>query len=162
MKNDSEVRSKFNVGKDLSKRTYDDIVFDSVMEMKYYRDVILPLAESGEITRYELQKPYELQPKFIHDGAAVKPITYVADFYIEYADGRQEVIDTKGCPDSLAKLKRKLFWYIFPTVTYRWVCYSKIDGGWCDYEVVQAGRKARKKAKAAKANEKKEITNDGN
>ena len=159
--NDVELRSKFNVGKDTSKRTYDGIVFDSVMEMKYYRDVILPLAESGDITLYELQKPYELQPKFIHDGVAVKPITYVADFYIEYADGRKEVVDTKGCPDSLAKLKRKLFWYVFPSVTYRWVCYSKIDGGWCDYEVVQAGRKERKKAKAAaKANEKKENYNE--
>ena len=155
---DIETRSKYNVGKDTLKRTHNGIVFDSVAEMKYYRDVILPLAESGDIVIYELQKPYELQPKFIHDGMAVKPITYVADFYVKYADEHEEVIDVKGCPDSLAKLKRKMFWYVFPTLIYRWVCYSKVDGGWCDYEVVQAGRRERKKAKAtAKACETKEV-----
>ena len=35
-------KSKFNVEKDIAKRTYDGIVFDSVMEMKYYRDVVCP------------------------------------------------------------------------------------------------------------------------
>lgn len=150
-------RSKYNVDKDKSKRTHNDIVFDSVMEMKFYRDVVLPQAESGEITHYELQKSYELQPKFNHDGTQVRAITYVADFYIEYADGRIEVIDTKGSPDSIAKLKRKMFWYTFPTLTYRWICYSKIDGGWCDYEIVQRGRKERKKQRALKnAEDKKE------
>lgn len=143
-KTSNETRSKFNVDKDVSKRTCNDIVFDSVMEMKYYRDVILPLVESGKITFYELQKPYELQPKFVHNGMTVRAITYVADFYVEYADGRKEVLETKGCPDSLAKLKRKLFWYVFPDIEYRWICYSKIDGGWCDYEVVQKNRRDRK------------------
>lgn len=35
-------RSKFNVDKDKEKRTYDNIVFDSQLEMKYYRDVLCP------------------------------------------------------------------------------------------------------------------------
>lgn len=35
-------RTKFNVDKDKAKRTCEGIVFDSVMEMKYYRDVVLP------------------------------------------------------------------------------------------------------------------------
>ena len=48
--------SKYNVGKDAAKRTYDDIVFDSVLEMRFYRDVVLPMYGSGEITNYELQK----------------------------------------------------------------------------------------------------------
>lgn len=52
-----------------------------------------------------------LQPKYTHNGKTVLPIIYVADFYMEYADGHIEVVDTKGCPDSVAKLKRKLFWY---------------------------------------------------
>ena len=55
--------SKFNVNKDTLKRTYDGIVFDSVLEMKYYRDVLCPLVESGDVVHHELQKPYELQPK---------------------------------------------------------------------------------------------------
>ena len=75
-------RSKFNVDKDKKKRTCNDIVFDSQLEMKYYRDVLCPLVESGQVKNFELQKKYELQPKFIHDNKTVLPITYVADFYI--------------------------------------------------------------------------------
>ena len=64
----NEGKSKFNVSKDTSKRTYDGIIFDSELEMKYYRDVLCPLFQSGEAVSYELQKSYELQPKFKHDG----------------------------------------------------------------------------------------------
>ena len=59
-------RSKFNVDKDKEKRTYNNIVFDSQLEMKYYRDVLCPAVESGEVTYFELQKKYELQPKYTH------------------------------------------------------------------------------------------------
>ena len=64
-------RSKFNVDKDKEKRTYDNIVFDSQLEMKYYRDVLCPAVESGEVTHFELQKKYELQPKYTHNGKTV-------------------------------------------------------------------------------------------
>lgn len=140
-------KSKYNVDKNTEKRTCEGIVFDSIMEMKFYRDVVLPQVRSGDIKKYELQKKYILQPKFVHEGRTVQPIVYIADFYIEYKDGRIEVIDTKGCPDSVAKIKRKMFWYIFPDVDYKWICYSKIDGGWCEFEKVQQGRKERKKNK---------------
>lgn len=128
------ARTKFNVDKDKEKRTFDDIVFDSVLEMKYYRDVLCPLVESGDVVEYELQKPYELQPKFIHDNKTVQPIKYVADFFIVYKDGHEEVIDTKGCPDSVAKIKRKMFWYQFPNVNYKWVTWVKKYGGWIEYD----------------------------
>ena len=140
-------RTKFNVDKDTEKRTYNGIVFDSVLEMRYYRDVLCPLVESGNVVKYELQKPYELQPKFVHDGKNVQPITYVADFYMEFKDGSIKVVDTKGCPDSVAVLKRKLFWYRYPEIDYVWMCYSKIDGGWQTYEYVKKQRAARKLAK---------------
>ena len=149
-------RTKFNVDKDKQKRTCDGIVFDSQLEMRYYRDVLCPGVESGAITHYELQKKYELQPKFSRNGKTVLPITYVADFYIEYSDGRCEVIDTKGCPDSLAKLKRKLFWYHYPTIEYHWITYVKKWGGWLEYEKVQS---LRKEAKTDK--DKKEDSNNG-
>ena len=142
--------TKFNVSKDTSGRTYDGIVFDSVVEMEYYRDVILPFFTRGLIKRYELQKPYELQPKFRHDGKTIRPIVYVADFYVEYTDGRIEVIDTKGHPDAKAEMKRKMFWYHYPDITYRWICYSRPDGGWCDYEYVQKERAKRRKEREAK------------
>lgn len=149
-------KTKYNVSKDVAKRTCDGIVFDSVLEMRYYTEVIIPLNESGEIVYFELQKPYVLQPKFIHDGKTVQPITYVADFYLEYIDGHSEVIDIKGQPDSTARIKRKMFWFVYPQTVYRWITYSKIDGGFCDYDYVVAQRKLRKqKKKGNKVNEKK-------
>ena len=141
------ARSKYNVDKDTAKRTYNNIVFDSVLEMKYYRDVILPNVESGLIKYYELQKEYELQPKFTHNGKTVLPIKYVADFYIEYTDGHKEVIDTKGLPDSVALLKRKMYWYHYPDVDYKWITYVKKYGGWLDYDTVKKLRSPEKKNK---------------
>lgn len=140
-------RSKFNVDKDKSKRTYNGIEFDSQLEMKFYRDVLCPGVESGNITHYELQKKYELQPKFLHNDKTILPINYVADFYIEYNDGTSVVIDTKGCPDSVARLKRKLFLYRYPDTDYRWVTWSKKWGGWRNYDEVEALRKEEKRMK---------------
>lgn len=145
-------RSKYNVSNAKAKRTYDGIVFDSVLEMKYYRDVVCPLKESGDIVYCQMQKPYELQPKFLHDDKIVQSVVYVADFYIVYKDGREEVIDTKGYPDQTAKLKRKLFWYKYPLLTYKWVSYSKIDGGWILYDDLKRLRSKRKKEKEGKNN----------
>ncbi len=138
-------RTKYNVSKDVAKRTFNGIVFDSVMEMKYYRDVLCPLMESGEIINVELQKTYELQPEFKRNGKKVRAITYVADFCIYYADGREIVVDTKGAPDQKSQIKRKMFWYRYPDIDYQWLCYSKIDGGWCDYDYVKKQRALRKK-----------------
>lgn len=145
--------SKFNVSKSTDGRTYNGIVFDSAIEMRYYRDVVLPLAEDGIIKKYELQKPYELQPKFKHDGKTIRSIMYVADFYIEYKDGHIEVIDTKGCPDSSALLKRKLFWYRYPDINYRWLVYYKKYGGWIDYDECKKLRREQKKMKEAQKKE---------
>lgn len=140
-------RSKFNVSKDTSKRTYAGIVFDSAMEMRYYKEVVLPLYEQGDVVEYELQKPYILQPKFTHEGKTIQPIKYVADFYMKFKNGHELVVDIKGCPDSVALLKRKMFWYVFPELDYQWITYSRIDGGFVTYETVKAARKERKKAK---------------
>lgn len=137
-------RSKYNVKKDKTDRTYDGIVFDSVLEMKYYRDVVLPKYALGEITYFELQKPYELQPKFKYNGKTILPIKYVADFYIEYSDGTKEVIDTKGYPDNVALMKRKMFFYHYPDVIYHWIKYVKKYGGWIDYEEYIVKKKAEK------------------
>lgn len=138
-------RTKFNVDKDTEKRTYNGIVFDSVLEMKYYRDVLCPLVESGDVVYYELQKPYELQPKFIHDKKTVQPIRYVADFFIVFKDGHEEVVDTKGCPDSVAKIKRKMFWYQYPDINYKWVTWVKKFGGWIEYDEYKRLKRAEKK-----------------
>lgn len=146
-------RSKYNVSKDTEKRTYNGIVFDSVVEMKYYRDVLMPKVDSGEVISFELQKPYELQPKFVHNGKTIQPIKYVADFFIVYKDGHEEVIDTKGYPDSLAKLKKKLMIFKYPNIDYKWMCHVKKFGGWITYEeyqVLQREEKKNKKKQEAK------------
>lgn len=140
-------RTKFNVDKNTIKRTYNGVIFDSVLEMRYYKEVLLPLVKSGDVVKYELQKPYELQPKFIHDKKTVQPIKYVADFFIVYKDGHEEVIDTKGCPDSVAILKRKLFWYHYPAIDYKWITYVKKYGGWIEYEEYKRLKREEKKNK---------------
>lgn len=144
------ARTKYNVDKDKEKRTCDGIVFDSILEMKYYRDVLCPQVESGRIVKYELQKPYELQPGFTHDGKPVRPITYVADFYIVYDDGSEIVIDTKGCPDNTAIMKRKLFWYVYPDINYQWMVWVKKFGGWITYDECKRLRNKAKKEKKEK------------
>lgn len=139
-------RTKYNVDKSTSQRTSDDgIVFDSILEKRFYEEVILPNVQSGIIKEYELQKKYILQDSFKKNGHLVRPIFYVADFYVELFNGRELVLDTKGMPDSVAKIKRKLFWNTYPNVDYFWVAYSKIDGGWLDYEYIQKQRRIRKR-----------------
>ena len=141
------MRSKYNVSSDKSKRTYNGIIFDSELEMKYYRDVVLPKFESGEIIYYELQKKYELQPKFKHLNETIRAVDYVADFFIRYKDGAEEVVDTKGMPDSIAKLKRKLFLYKYPDINYKWLTYIKKFGGWIEYNEYQRLKREEKKLK---------------
>lgn len=113
--------------------------------MKYFRDVVLPKKESGEIITYELQKEYVLQDGFERNGKRILPITYIADFYIEYSDGRTEVIDIKGCPDTTAKIKRKLFWHRYPDTDYLWITYLKKFGGWGDYDYFNKLRREEKR-----------------
>lgn len=117
------------------------------MEMRFYRDVILPYMGSGDIVQCEMQKPYELQPKFKRKNKTVNAIKYVSDFYVVTKSGAEIIIDIKGQPDSVAKLKRKLMFFKYPDIDYRWITYSKIDGGWTDYETVKKARSERKKQK---------------
>jgi len=139
-------RTKFNVNKNTEKRTFGDIVFDSVLEMRYYAEVVIPGIESGEITKCERQKKYILQDGFEHNGEKIRPIIYAADFYLEYADGHSTVIDIKGCPDATAILKRKMFWFRYPDTDYQWISYIKKFGGWGSYDEYQKMRKAAKRA----------------
>ena len=149
----STERSKYNVDlKNKSTRTFDGIVFDSAGEMKMYRDWLLPKLLSGEVIDIQRQKSYVLQRAFEHNGKKQLPITYVADFVVTYANGETVVYDFKGMPDAVAKLKRKMFWNLYPELELQWIAYSKIDGGYVPYEVVQEGRKERRKAKKNKEN----------
>lgn len=140
-------RTKYNVNTDATGRTYDGIVFDSNLEMRYFKEVVQPKIHSGEIIKYELQKKYELQPQFTHNTKIIRPITYVSDFYLLYSDGHEEVIDTKGYPDNTALIKRKMFWFKYPNIQYTWVSWVKKYGGWIDYEKYNAMKRKEKKNK---------------
>lgn len=147
-------RNKYNVRDDKEKRTSNGILFDSVLEKRYYDEVLCPLVESGDIVDYELQKVYVLQPEFIRNNKKVKAITYVADFFMKFKDGHELVVDTKGCPDQKALVKRKMFWYVFPDVDYRWMVCVKKFGGWLEYDECKKLRRAEKNAKKKLMEEK--------
>lgn len=140
-------KNKFNINEDKAKRTLDGIVFDSAIEMRYYQEVVKPCIEKGEIIVCERQKKYILQPAFKKDGKKILPIEYKADFYIKYSNGNERVIDIKGFADAQAKIKRKMFWFVYPDISYEWVSWSKIDGGWTTYDYVQKQRAERRKNK---------------
>lgn len=142
------MKSKYNVEmSDKSKRTEDGITFDSALEARYYREVIKKGIQEGNIISYELQKKYELQPAFKYKNKTIRAITYTADFVVTYKDGHTEVIDTKGFPDQKAVMKKKMFLYKYPDITYKWIAYSKTDGGFIDYDELKKKRAARKKHK---------------
>ena len=97
---------------------YDGIAFDSQKERDYYADYLLPLKWAGIIKKIELQVPFELQPPFKHGGKTIRGIKYVADFVVTYSDGRQKVIDTKGCRTKEYLLKRKMLLYRYPDIDF--------------------------------------------
>lgn len=95
------------------KATVDGIVFDSKAEAGYYRYLKRQQAK-GKVLSFEMQKTYELLPKFRHPktGKAVRAIKYIPDFVVTYADGSVEVIDIKGfAKNPVFLIKQKLFMY---------------------------------------------------
>lgn len=142
--------SKFNAKKVI----VDGIKFDSEVESKYYAH-LKRLKSMGEVEHFELQPSFVLQDKFTKHGKTHKPIIYKADFKVWFSDGTVKVIDVKGMKLPEFKLKEKLFAKKFDTELIC-ICYSKIDGGWIEYDALQKARAKRKKEKEAK--EKKIVT----
>lgn len=150
-------KSKYNVDdseKGKQNRTYKGIEYASEMEMRYYRDVIEPEMEIGNIIKCERQVKYELVPSFKYRNQTIQPIYYVSDFDITYSDGTKKVIDVKGLAKPIDVIKRKLLLYRYPEIDFAWVTYSKIDGGWRLYEDVKKARAKRKREKLKKGKDK--------
>lgn len=149
--------SKYHVDttkKGIEKRTYNGETYDSLTELNFLKEWILPKMESGEILRYERQIPFILQEGFIHKNKKILPIKYVSDYIVYWKDGSRTVFDVKGNPDNTSKLKRKLFWKAYPTEEYIWMCRNIKYGDethWLTYEDLESKRKADKKnSKTAK------------
>ena len=85
--------------------------FDSKREADYYLE-LLARKQAGEIVRIGFQPQYTLLEGFKDNtGKKQKPITYTADFLVEYDDSRREVIEVKGMKTRDYLLRKKLFLY---------------------------------------------------
>ena len=83
--------------------------FDSKREAEVYLE-LLAQKQAGEIVRIGFQPSYTLLAGFVDNtGKKQRPITYTADFFVTYADGRSEVIEVKGMRTRDYLLRKKLF-----------------------------------------------------
>ena len=152
------MRSKYGVNmspKAKKARTVHDehtgktIVFDSAAQKRYYDEYVVPLFRKGQIVDYDLQRRYELLPKFQRkNGQKIRRIDYVADFWLKFKDGHEEVKDVKGSGylvDPVAKIKRKLFYYYYPDIDFEWICYH--CGKWINWDEFMKLKRNGKKEK---------------
>ena len=83
--------------------------FDSRREAEIYLD-LLSRKQAGEIVRIGFQPSYTLLAGFRdNQGKKQRAITYTADFFVAYADGRNEVVEVKGVRTRDYQLRKKLF-----------------------------------------------------
>ncbi len=73
-----------------------DAEFDSEAERRYYYNVIYPAVQDGTISKVTLHKKFELLPSTENDGKKYRAIHYSPDFFIEYQNGRIDVVEIKG------------------------------------------------------------------
>lgn len=100
-----------------------EIVFDSKQEKLFYEEIIVPNLASGALTDWKFHEVYILLPKIVRfDGKTQRAVKYEADFTLYWKDGAKAIIDVKnGCfADPVAKLKKKLFHYIYPSESLTW------------------------------------------
>ena len=97
----------------------DGIRFASAGEAERYLELYIML-KKGLVRHITLQPKFELQPKFRKNGVLFRPIHYVADFQIEYADERVEIEDVKGWGGYTTpefKIKHKMFEWKYPDLS---------------------------------------------
>lgn len=152
--------SKFHVNlttKGKQERTTTDLLtgnlikFDSLSELQFYEENIVPGMENGDILSYQLHKSYELQPSFKYNGETIRAVTYESDFVCEFPDHSIRIYDVKGSisfVDDVAILKRKLFRYKYPDLDYIWIVRTSC--GWVNFDELVQQDKEKKKAKKAK------------
>ncbi|ADI97598.1 TPA: DUF1064 domain-containing protein [Staphylococcus aureus] len=130
--------SKYNA----KKVEYKGIVFDSKVECEYYQY----LESNMNGTNYdhiEIQPKFELLPKLDKQ----RKIEYIADFALYLDDKLIEVIDIKGMPTEVAKLKAKMFRHKYRNIKLNWICKAPKYTGktWITYEELIKARRERKR-----------------
>lgn len=104
-------KSKYGVDtseKGKEDRTYDGIVFDSVHEMKAYRDWVKPNVNIGLFHDLRFQVKFDLHVP-TPNGFRVKVGTYVADWTALDRENRLNVIEAKGHQTPLYKRNKRHF-----------------------------------------------------
>jgi hypothetical protein len=125
----------------------DGIVFDSMVEMEYYKHLRLR-QDLNEIKYFNIQVSYPLLDRFqASTGENIRAIKYKLDFVVMHLDGTVQAIDIKGMSTEVAKIKRKLFMNKYPKIQLSWISYVKKYGGWIDYFELQKIRRDNKKAR---------------
>lgn len=125
------------------KKEVDWIIFDSKLEADYY----IYLKDNPEVVDIKLQPVYIIQPA--NKQKWLQKITYVADFEVYYNDWRIDIVDIKGMPTEVSKLKRKMFIYQYDKPLLR-LC--KYQGEWVDYFDNQKRIRLNKKNKLIEKN----------
>ena len=125
------------------KITVDGIKFDSKIEAKYYEH-LKDLKAKDLIINFELQPEFILIPKFTNSfGKKVQSIILKADFCVYELDHTQTVIDIKGFATPEAKMKRKMFWKVYPGEELKWLVWNKKQ--WLNFDDVTKERAKRKR-----------------
>ena len=118
--------------------------FDSQLEADYYV-YLKQLKDSGIVSSFRLQPNYILL-----DGTTRNDrVEYVADFFVTYSDGREEIIDTKsrGTETKEFKIKRKWFHSKYPQLILK--IMFREHGLWISDIELKAAEKLRKQAEKA-------------
>ena len=124
--------SKYNVDNSALgklKRTFDGILFDSLLECRFYKEVIIPKIKSGEIKNVNRQVKYELLPSFVYKNRKSQASNYSSDLERADSNGDFEVVDVKGFVKPIDKIKSKLFKYRYPNLNLKFIGYTK-ELGW--------------------------------
>lgn len=69
------------------------------------------LKKNGHVLDWRPHPAFVVQPRFFYQGKIILPIRYIADFWVKYPDGHEEVIDTKGYKTADFLIKAKMWRY---------------------------------------------------
>ena len=149
---DGQKRGKFGS----LKATVNDIVFDSVMEARYYVYLLTQVA-AKRIKEFERQVTFELIPKLVDKvtGKKMQATKYIADFVITDNKGNKTVVDVKGKETEVFRIKEKLFRYRYPDVNFLCIQWDKSEKSWRLLEEIKKDKRKKKLNKTLDKKKKK-------
>ena len=113
---------------------YDNIKFPSEIERDFYIK-LKRLKYKGKIKDFEMQVEFEMLPSFKDfNGKKIEKVIHKPDYKVYLNDGTWILIDTKGNPEDLSILKRKILLHRNPGVKYYFVSIlpKYLGGHWVE------------------------------